>query len=192
MTRTAGIVIMAASIAAASTATQEGVAQAFFTVVRAPATLCQTINGSATTPGNAQIQTTEANVGRFVLTGGSLKMYCPTIDLPTVLDLTSTDVADRVSILYSKTNNSVVATAQLCSEDNLPWSIGGSCDNAATSQVSAGISTIELTMSAQTNWQVNPSSLHYIYVYIPGFKGAFGSGMVWDQEFFSGYTIWHS
>jgi len=183
MTRRAGITVVATAIIAASAAIHEETAHAFATILKAPASLCQNINGVAYTPANPQIQSTESDVGRFYYSGGSLKVYCPIIDMPTVLDMTDVNVADRVSILYWKNNGNMPATAQLCSEDNLGWSIGGSCDNAVTSQVGEGVSTIELTMTTGTNWQVNSWSLHYIYVYIPGFG---------DIEEFSGYTIWHS
>jgi|SRR5215471_3438871 len=192
MTRRAGIIVLAASVTVVSAATHEGTVHAFATIIKAPASFCHPINGGAWTPQNPQIMTTEAYVGRLAGIGKSLKVYCPVADLPTVLDLTDLQVADRVSILYYKSNSTVIATAQLCSEDNLGWSIGGSCDNAAASQVGSGTSTVELSMTAGTNWQVNAWSLHYIYVYVPGFAGGDWQTISLDVALFSGYTIWHS
>lgn len=114
---------------------------------------------------------------------------CPVVDMPGVADITNTSVADRVSVLISQPASATGGNegrAQLCSEDNSGSTMGGSCGPFQSAASGSGVRAIDIVMGASTNWQLNASSLHYIYVWVPG--GTSGSNHSW----FSGYTIWHS
>jgi hypothetical protein len=159
--------------------------------LRAAASMCQELpqsNGvAAAVPVAGNAIGTDQFVGRFQSAQNfRMQLYCPLIDLPTAVDLTNVSIADRVSVILSTQSSTTAAAAQLCSDDNSGFSIGGSCDAAVLAPIGTGVHAIDITMSSTTNWQINGNALHYIYVFVPAGPAGFGN------ELFSGYTIWHT
>jgi hypothetical protein len=164
------------------------------TQIKAPASACLTMpNGSVNpfVPASSSITGAEASsgAGRFRLGGGAgaggqnIKVYCPVTELPGLVDITNTDNSNRVSIQYNTLNGTDNAIAQLCSDDN-GWTFGGSC-SPTVFRNGAGAQSLDVDMALTTNWHDNPSSYHYIWMYVPGTISP-------GSAYFTGYVIWHT